>query len=252
MTTSLTALRRPHTSGLIGTALVSLLLAACGGGGDGPAPIPTVSSVSVVAGTSKYGQNMVIAVTGTNVDQQLFVTSPSCTDPFLLNTAPYLSNSATAYYGCKVSALGTSQVSVGRVVDQTVLGSAAYTVPLPQVSMTASDGTNNATMVFTLYPGNAPLTVNNFLNYVNTGFYIGTVFHRVGNATGVVQGGGYLPLDSRANAAVEGAQPTDCPGSGAWPEQRSMEPGHGARRGTQLGHLAVLHQHGRQRPTRHL
>jgi len=38
----------------------------------------------------------------------------------------------------------------------------------------------------------APLTVENFLQYVVEGFYDGTVFHRVA-AGFIVQGGGYLP-----------------------------------------------------------
>lgn len=195
MTTSLTAPLRPHALRPIGAALLALTVAACGGGGDSPAPVPTVSSVSVVAGTSKYSQNMVIAVTGTDVDQGLFVSSAACTDAFLINTPPYLSGYGTAYYGCKVSALGTSQVVVGRAVDRAVLGSAAFSVPLPQVTMTVSEGaTFTGTMVFTLYPTNAPLTVNNFLSYVNTGFYLGTIFHRVNNTANVVQGGGYLPV----------------------------------------------------------
>lgn len=180
----------------IGLALATLLIAGCGGGGGAdPAPIPTVSSVSVVPGSSKYSQQMVIAVTGTDVDQQLYVTSPSCTDMFLSTTAPYQSNSATAYYRCRVTALGTNLVSVARAIDSVLLGTAAFTVPLPQVTMTVSEGpTFSGTMVFTLFPANAPLTVNNFLNYVNSGFYLGTIFHRVNNTTGVVQGGGYLPL----------------------------------------------------------
>ncbi|BEQ14824.1 peptidyl-prolyl cis-trans isomerase [Desulfoferula mesophila] len=40
-----------------------------------------------------------------------------------------------------------------------------------------------------LYPDKAPKTVENFLNYVNKGFYNGTVFHRVINGF-MVQGGG--------------------------------------------------------------
>ena len=195
MTTLPTALHHTGAPRLIGAVLISLLLAACGGGGDGPAPVPTVSSVSIVAGSAKYSQNMVIAVTGTDVDQGLFISSAACTGAFGINTAPYLSNASTAYYGCKVSALGTNQVAVGRAVDQVVLGSAVFTVPLPQVTMTVTEGpTFTGTMVFTLYPTQAPLTVNNFLNYVNTGFYLGTIFHRVGSTTGLVQGGGYLPV----------------------------------------------------------
>ena len=38
----------------------------------------------------------------------------------------------------------------------------------------------------------APLTVANFLKYVNDGFYDGTIFHRVVNGF-VIQGGGYTP-----------------------------------------------------------
>jgi peptidyl-prolyl cis-trans isomerase A (cyclophilin A) len=38
----------------------------------------------------------------------------------------------------------------------------------------------------------APLTVENFLQYVVEGFYDGTVFHRIA-AGFIVQGGGYLP-----------------------------------------------------------
>ena len=204
MTPFPTAPRCPNRARSMGVALVSVLLAACGGGGDDPAPIPTVSSVSVVAGTSKYSQNMVIAVTGTDVNQQLFVTSPSCRDMFLSSTPPYQSNSATAYYRCRVTALGTSLVTVARAIDSVVLGQAAYTVPAPQVTMTVSEGpTFSGTMVFTLFPGNAPLTVNNFLNYVNSGFYLGTIFHRVNNTTNIVQGGGYLPLTQGSAPVVK-------------------------------------------------
>jgi len=41
-----------------------------------------------------------------------------------------------------------------------------------------------------LDPQTAPLTVKNFLDYVNSGFYDGTIFHRVVKNF-VVQGGGY-------------------------------------------------------------
>jgi peptidyl-prolyl cis-trans isomerase A (cyclophilin A)/peptidyl-prolyl cis-trans isomerase B (cyclophilin B) len=41
-----------------------------------------------------------------------------------------------------------------------------------------------------LYPDKAPKTVENFLQYVNEGFYNGTVFHRVINNF-MIQGGGW-------------------------------------------------------------
>ena len=41
-----------------------------------------------------------------------------------------------------------------------------------------------------LWPGKAPETVKNFLQYVDEGFYDGTIFHRViGNF--MIQGGGF-------------------------------------------------------------
>lgn len=41
-----------------------------------------------------------------------------------------------------------------------------------------------------LYPEKAPATVENFLKYVDDGFYEGTIFHRVIN-TFMIQGGGF-------------------------------------------------------------
>jgi peptidyl-prolyl cis-trans isomerase B (cyclophilin B) len=46
-----------------------------------------------------------------------------------------------------------------------------------------------------LYPDKAPVTVANFLEYVNAGFFNGTIFHRVINGF-MIQGGG---LDAQMN-----------------------------------------------------
>jgi len=43
-----------------------------------------------------------------------------------------------------------------------------------------------------LYPDKAPISVENFLAYVNDGFYDGTVFHRV-IPKFMIQGGGFTP-----------------------------------------------------------
>src|SRR5262245_64572927 len=43
-----------------------------------------------------------------------------------------------------------------------------------------------------LYPDKAPKTVANFLQYVNSGFYKGTIFHRVIDGF-MIQGGGFDP-----------------------------------------------------------
>lgn len=62
--------------------------------------------------------------------------------------------------------------------------------------------TSMGRIIVQLYPDKAPVTVQNFLRYVDEGFYNGTIFHRVirqgsidnpGRGMNVVQGGG---LDS--------------------------------------------------------
>ena len=58
----------------------------------------------------------------------------------------------------------------------------------PQVQIKTSHGP----ILVELYPDKAPKTVENFLNYVKTDFYKGTIFHRVVNNF-VIQGGGFLP-----------------------------------------------------------
>lgn len=50
--------------------------------------------------------------------------------------------------------------------------------------------TNKGTMVIKLYSEKAPLTVKNFLSYVDSGFYDGTIVHRIVPGF-VIQGGGY-------------------------------------------------------------
>ncbi len=61
----------------------------------------------------------------------------------------------------------------------------------PQVTLTVSNGAGvDGTIVITLVPEHAPQTVANFLNYVNSGFYDGTIFHRK-DAGFVFQGGGF-------------------------------------------------------------
>lgn len=80
--------------------------------------------------------------------------------------------------------------------------------PAPQVTLTVSNGAGVAgNIVITLEPTAAPVTAANFLQYVNSGFYNGTVFHRHGRSptggapsTFVLQGGGFAgPLTSTAS-----------------------------------------------------
>jgi peptidyl-prolyl cis-trans isomerase B (cyclophilin B) len=50
--------------------------------------------------------------------------------------------------------------------------------------------TSLGTIVLEMYPDKAPKTVENFVQYVNEGYYTGTIFHRV-IASFMIQGGGF-------------------------------------------------------------
>ncbi|WP_459200995.1 peptidylprolyl isomerase [Methanococcus sp. CF] len=50
--------------------------------------------------------------------------------------------------------------------------------------------TNYGNMTFELYPDKAPITVENFKEYAESGFYEGTIFHRVIKGF-MIQGGGF-------------------------------------------------------------
>jgi len=64
--------------------------------------------------------------------------------------------------------------------------------------------TNHGVITLQLDAEKAPITVKNFLEYVNSGFYNGTIFHRViGNF--MIQGGGFQPgmIQKKTNAPIK-------------------------------------------------
>ncbi|CCH49398.1 peptidylprolyl isomerase [Pseudodesulfovibrio piezophilus] len=81
------------------------------------------------------------------------------------------------------------------------LSKAVAAGPNPVVIMDTTAGR----VIVMLYPSEAPITVENFLRYVDAGFYEGTIFHRVikedieevkgkaakANVINIVQGGGF-------------------------------------------------------------
>ena len=66
------------------------------------------------------------------------------------------------------------------------VSSSVFAADMPQVSLKTSMGE----IVLELDQEKAPITVANFLQYVKSGFYKGTIFHRVIDGF-MIQGGGY-------------------------------------------------------------
>jgi cyclophilin family peptidyl-prolyl cis-trans isomerase len=91
----------------------------------------------------------------------------------------------------------TSQTITG-ILKQLLLPLLALLVPapagaedsLPNPQVVIETGQGNVTL--RLFRDKAPATVENFLQYVDDGFYEGTIFHRV-IPNFMIQGGGFLP-----------------------------------------------------------
>lgn len=172
----------------------SAMLAACGGGGggDGDSPGAQPEINSATNEQARYGDPILFTVQGANLDRGLVAaaTTTGCRDLALQTSAPTASNATTAYFRCNVTALGNQTVRFTRS-DGTVLRELTFLVLAPRVTLALDNGAGfSGNVTITLSPTEAPVTVNNFLAYVKSGFYDGTVFHRFSPGF-VVQGGGY-------------------------------------------------------------
>ena len=175
-------------------------------------PPPTVSGAT--ASDVRYSQTLTITLNGTNLDQALNVSSAGCRNFVRSTTAPFVSSPTTAYYQCQASGVGAQEV-VFRGPDNALLRTVPFTVAVPQVTMTLSNGAGvNGNIIITLNPTEAPITVTNFLSYVNAGFYDGTVFHRLArdaqSQAWALQGGGYAGPLTVANTTPV-LKPTNAP-----------------------------------------
>ena len=191
----MTIFPRPHH---LVSATALLLLAACGGGDDGGINNTVAGVTSASAATPKYSQDLIITLQGRNLDKPITATPSgniftgfACATLTRSTAAPFASSADTAYYRCTKPRLGANTVSFVRPSDAVELANVAFTVPVPQVTLTVSNGTGvNGNIVITLEPAKVPVTVNNFLAYVASGFYVDTAFHRLVPGF-IVQGGGY-------------------------------------------------------------
>ena len=192
----------PASARTVGGAVLAIValaaLTACGGGGGDSTPA-TVTSMTVAA--TKYGTPALITIQGTHLTN-LALQSSGCKSFARLTTAPTASTDTTAYWSCTPS--GSYSSTILAISNGQTLSTQPFTVPAPIVTMTVSGGGVNGTIVFNLKGNTAPTTVDNFLRYVNSGFYTGTVFHRVidfnnpqvGPEYDVVQGGSYGAVTS--------------------------------------------------------
>jgi cyclophilin family peptidyl-prolyl cis-trans isomerase len=170
---------------LVASLCLAGLVTACGGGSSGTTTPPAASAATITSVTPPavlmYNKTATFTVTGQNLDKGITATAPNCNNISVLAGA----TSTQVLFTCVPAATGALAVSLAATNGATQV-SISPTVPQPQVTMKTSLGD----MVIELTPSAAPLTVNNFLQYVTDGFYTNKIFHRV-ISNFVIQGGGF-------------------------------------------------------------
>ena len=180
------------------------LISACGGSTGFP---PVVTGVKVQS--LQYGRTATIFIGGKDLRTSVTVdTSGACTDSSFATN----SSTDTLVLNCKVAQVGDWPL-VLKSAEGKVIHSSTLNVPQPEVTFFTSAG--NITME--LNPAVAPITVINFLSYVNTGYYRSTLFHRVipgfmiqggGYTTGLVKRAGLAPIVLESNKGLSNLRGT--------------------------------------------
>ena len=188
--------RLTSVSRFAGALALVALLGACGGSDNGGVFVNTMAATP-----TSYSRNMVVTLSGTGLDKGVKVTvDKGCGEV----TEVAGGDSLTRRFSCQVKSLGTL-VARAYTASGLELARVQVTVPEPEVTFTINGvGTSLGTVVVKLDPVKAPLSVDNFLAYVNAGFYRNVIFHRVVKDF-VIQAGGYTAgptLKAATNPAI--------------------------------------------------
>ena len=196
------------------TATLAFILSACGGGGGGASttPEPTPPSTALASLTAKplAGDKVRLTLSGVSAQASRYcirqdAAAPLASDPCFSDsdssalvqekTIATPSNTQRAVFTAWLLSGSTvsrhaSVSAPGKTCSAAALTAASTT--LPAVCIITGTGSSAYESVLVLESVKAPITVANFLRYVNQGFYDQTVFHRFLKAgTQVVQGGGF-------------------------------------------------------------
>lgn len=161
------------------------LCTACGGSDNAaPSQQNKVSISEVSSDQLVYRKTSIISVKGQNLSAGINLSHQGCS-----KITELAGSSATQKaFSCKIIAVGSVPIVITDGAGNSLYAN-TVTIPLaaqPQVTMTTSLGN----IVLELNPAKAPITVDNFLNYVESGFYVNKIFHRV-ISDFMIQGGGY-------------------------------------------------------------
>lgn len=162
--------------------IAASLLTACGGDSSPPASKAKITSVST--DQLVYRKTTVFTVKGENLNAGFNMSNKAC----LKITELAGGTASQKTFSCKIVGVNMQPLTITDAGGNT-LHASVLSIPLskqPQVTMTTSLGT----IVLELNPAAAPVSVDNFLNYTESGFYVNKIFHRV-ISNFVIQGGGF-------------------------------------------------------------
>jgi cyclophilin family peptidyl-prolyl cis-trans isomerase len=160
---------------------LAAVLVACGGGGADTS-VTVLSAANVM-----YGRTMTVTVSGSGLDDPdltMIVEGPCGPVSRAAN-----GTDLQQQFSCTVTGTGPLFPRIRSGIG-TEYASLSLQVATPRVSMSITQGDRSGAVVVELDPAAAPVTVRNFLAYVNAGFYNGVIFHRV-IADFVAQAGGF-------------------------------------------------------------
>ena len=167
----------------IGITLAGLILSlvGCGGASAPGSSAGPATVVSITPDRLMYSRTTKFTVMGLNLDQGTSLRAPQCS-----GIAEVVGGTESQrVFSCSPVATGPIAVSVLNPAGS-ILATINPTVPLPRITIQIPEGD----LVLELYPANAPITVNNFLQYVADNFYTDLIFDKV--ITGyMVQGGSF-------------------------------------------------------------
>jgi cyclophilin family peptidyl-prolyl cis-trans isomerase len=178
-----------------------ILLAGCGGGADNTLDLAgdNVSVSGASTDVLMYRKLATVTLTGQNLDRGITphdrgitLQSSGCGNIKELAGG----TSTTRRFTCTPVTVGELNFVATRVADGAALLVVNGAVPMPQVALRttihSASGPTSGDIVVELDPVRAPVSVDNFLQYVNDGAYNNTIFHRV-IENFVIQGGGFTP-----------------------------------------------------------
>ena len=183
------------------------MLQGCGGGGASP-PQATPSNVATGAepvvtdistNSLRFGLTSTFVGTGSNLDESVVakIGGITCSNPQVNRTS-----ASEVRVTCTPEDLGIVQIELVR--QGVTLKTRAFEVVKPRVRMVIGTSENRRQVDITVDPGQKGglqrSWANNFLHYVNNGFYDGTIFHRLYESTAL--DGGCYARDPSATPSI--------------------------------------------------